>query len=355
MQYVTLGFTEFLPSVCCFYLSIFNLHKRHCILGLALLVPPSPGAIVLRSSQVALWTPRGFYCCWCCMEHLHPTPPHPTPTFGLFVFPKEGHPSAPISPHKWRCSVLPQACPSWIWAEFLRWCALEWGAGSQVRTHLSESFQVPSSGAYGPRSPIPTQSWHRQLSDFLPHKWLESDSWLYFTFSATNEFKPPLYVVTSPPSRAWPLHQGTVLSTWTQVTSVFLTGLRLASCPCSRWGAEALRGCSSCPWRHTTPPPLTSRRQGGPLTVLQGQADLPPQLHCRSPVARLLPEPLLDGLGRERGTGGRDLPHRWRLTGNLGQKATCETRLPIASCPSLPFLAPPHSPLSCCAGVSQKD
>lgn len=58
---------------------------------------------------------------------------------------------------------------------------------------------MPSSRAYGPLSHIPTHSWHRQLSDFLPHRWLESDTWLYFTFSDTNEFKPPLYVVTSFP------------------------------------------------------------------------------------------------------------------------------------------------------------
>lgn len=80
--------------------------------------------------------------------------------------------------------------------------------------------------------------------------------------------------------------------------------------------------------------------------MLQRQADLPPQLHCRRSVDRLSPQPLLDGLGCERATGGWDLPHRRRLTGNLGVK---RQRVRCAS-PSFPsghflfllFLTYPH-------------
>lgn len=89
----------------------------------------------------------------------------------------------------------------------------------------------------------------------------------------------------------------------------------------------------------TFPPPTALRTQADrALTFLQCPAHFPPKLHGRCSVDGLFPQPLLDGLGCEGCAGRRDLPDRWRLTGNLEAKRRHSR--PVSSS------FPPHSSCS---------
>lgn len=76
-------------------------------------------------------------------------------------------------------------------------------------------------------------------------------------------------------------------------------------------------------------------------TVLQRQADLSTQLCGGCAVGRLLPQPLLDGLGGQRGAARGDLPDRRWLVGNLGVKRQHgRPDSPFLPCPLLPSPLP---------------
>ena len=101
----------------------------------------------------------------------------------------------------------------------------------------------------------------------------------------------------------------------------------------------------------TTPPHGLSgpSSQRGVLTVLQCQADLPPQLYRRCSVDGLFPQPLLQSLGGEGGAGRWDLPHGRRLAGNLGVKRQhVRPGSPHFPAPSFLFLLLPALPTLLC-------
>lgn len=185
-------------------------------------------------------------------------------------------------------------------------------------------------------------------SGIFPFKWWGSDTWLCCTFSDSNEFKPPLQVITLLPHllstasapRHGAKHFYSYCPSFSQKPEV-----GTAPTPCGE--AEA-----SLPLTTTLPATSPAPRSWcRALTTLQRQADLPFQLHCGRSVGRLFPQPLLNSPGCERGARWGDLPHRWRLAGNLEVKRQ-HVRPASPSLPSthLSVLASFHSPDSAVLG-----